>query len=227
MNVVRFLAQSQPDILCLQEVAHSPEGESYFFDNIAEIQKEMDYPHVFLSPTFGMKLGALPIKSGNAILSRVPLEEIATVFTIGDYAEVEKDGLDNIGRNFQHALVRHDGKSTHIINHHGYWFPGAKTGNDETMRQMTMIADYIKKLEGPVIFAGDLNLLPESPSLQRLNTEMENLCITHKVKTTRNFTSYNAVQVCDYIFTRGIRTNSFKVHDDVVSDHSMLELDFA
>lgn len=228
LNVTRFLEQSQPDILCLQEVCDSPDEKSYFFDNIAEIQEVMHYPHVFFSPTYGMNIGDVNFQFGNAILSRVPLDAVKTVFLNGAYLpHAKRDGDVKDLRNFQHGTVTKDGFKTHIINHHGHWTPGVKIGDAETMRQMDVIADYIKTLDGPVIFTGDLNLLPESPSLTRLNAEMTNLCITYDVKTTRNFTSYNLTQVCDYIFVNDqVKVDSFIVHDDVVSDHSMLELNF-
>ncbi len=226
-NVLRFFEQNgHPDILCLQEACHSADGKSYFFDNIADIQKLCGYPYVFFSPTISWKLNQLKIDFGNAILSRYPLTEQDTVFTYGDYKTDAFISDANI-RNFQHAVVS-DGKTfAHIINHHGFWFEGVKTGNAETARQMGMIADYIEKLDGGVIFTGDLNLLPESPSLDRLNNSMNNLCITRDVKTTRNFTSFKSIQVCDYIFVNDkIQVEDFKVHDDVVSDHNMLELSF-
>lgn len=225
-NIRRFLETTeQPDILCLQEVCHSPDGESYFFDNIEDIQKTCNYPHVFFSPTMDWKLNHLPIQFGNAILSRYPLTEQDTVFTYGAY---KSDAfVSENTRNFQHAVVTNGDMKAHIINHHGFWFDGPKTGNVETMRQMNMIADYASKLDGGVIFTGDLNLLPESPSLARLNTEMTNLCLTHNIETTRNFTSFKQIQVCDYIFVNDkIKVDNFRVHDTVVSDHNMLELLF-
>lgn len=227
MNVNRFLEKSMPDILCLQEMCSSPTGRSYMFDNLQDIQKKMDYPHVYFSPICDWGFAGQQIEFGNCILSRYPLQPVKTVFTWGEYRHnIDFSKNEERINNFQHAIVTKDGVSTHIINHHGFWFDGDKVGNAETDRQMGMIADYIKTLDGSVIFTGDLNLEPTSPSLARLNTEMENLCITHKVETTRNFTSFRPDQVCDYIFVRGVKVKAFRAYDDVVSDHNLLELVF-
>lgn len=228
LNVLRFLKDAQPDILCLQEVCDSPEGRSSYYDNLQDIQKRMDYPYLCYAPTVDWMHGTLNVSFGNAVLSRYPIEQKAVVFTHGARAHnisFEKFGERNF--NFQHViLTAPDGGRTHIVNHHGYWFDGPKTGNAESLQKMDKVADYIAALEGPVILTGDLNLSPDAPSLARLNREMENLCLTHKITTTRNFTSFNPVDVCDYIFVRGVTAQSFRVHDDVISDHAALEMVF-
>lgn len=224
LNVRRFFeTHGAPDVLCLQEACSMPNSDEFSFNNIEELQKNFDLPHIHFAPVMDFRLGAQKVFFGNAILSRHKVEPVTTVFTHGTYkTDMQFLTEDKFTWNFQHATIN----GTHIVNHHGFWVPGVKTGNAETTRQMDMIADYIKTLQGPVIFTGDLNLLPESPSLARLNAEMTNLCVTNNIKTTRNFTSYNLTQVCDYIFVRDVKVNGFKVHDDVVSDHALLELDF-
>lgn len=227
LNALRFFEKAQPDILCLQEVCNSPQGRSGYFDNLQDIQKSFDYPYMIFAPTIDWMHSGLNIEGGNAILSRYPLEDIATVFTHGERKHnISFDAFEERNFNFHHAVLNNDGKKTHLVNHHGWWFDGPKSGNTESTRKLNIVADYIQKLEGPVILTGDLNVSQDSPSLSRLNAEMENLCLTHNVKTTRNFVSYNPIDVCDFIFTRDIDTESFIVHDEVVSDHSMLELNF-
>lgn len=226
LNALRFLEKAQPDILCLQEACSSPHGRSGYFDNIQDIQKWFGYPHVVFAPTVDWTHSNLNIEFGNAILSRHPLTDVATVFTHGERRHnISFDKFEERSHNFHHAILTQDGRETHIVNHHGWWFDGPKTGNAEATQKLDMVADYIEKLDGRVILTGDLNVTAKSPSLARLNTEMENLCLTHDVKTTRNFTAYEH-DVCDFIFTRGIQVEHFTVHDDVVSDHSMLELNF-
>lgn len=225
MNAVRFMQKAPPDILCLQEVMSNPDCEEFNFNNLEKLKRDLGYEHAFFSPTLDFATGDTTTLFGNAILSRQPIEQTHTFFTYGTYCRhFSLKRPDDMPRNVQHAVIG----GTHIINHHGFWFDGDKIGNAETERQMGMLADYIAGLSGPVIFTGDLNLWPEAASLRPFQTTMRDLVTEYGFPTTRNFTSFKPVEICDYIFVNNqITVNGFKVHDDVVSDHAMLELDYA
>jgi endonuclease/exonuclease/phosphatase family metal-dependent hydrolase len=225
MNVVRFLEKSPPDILCLQEVMGNDHADEFNFNNLQVLTKKLGYAHAFFSPAIDFATGDSTTFFGNAVLSRHPIDPVKTVFTHGEYRSgFSFKQREKLPWNFQHAAIN----GTHIINHHGFWVDGPKLGTDETMRQMGMVADYIAGLSGPVIFCGDLNLWPGTESLKRFDDTMRNLVTEYGVKTTRNFTAFKDIEICDYIFVNDqVKVNDFKVHDDVVSDHSMLELDFA
>lgn len=225
LNAVRFLQQAPPDILCLQEVLSNADIHGLGFNNLQKLQKDLGYDHVFYAPTVDFATAGTTTYFGNAILSKKPIEAVKTVFTYGSYRSnfTFKSG-DEQPWNFQHGII--DG--THIINHHGFWFDGDKVGNDETQRQMDMVADYIAGLSGPVIYTGDLNLWPQAASLRRIQNSMRDLVAEYGFTTTRNFTSFKPVEICDYIFVNDqVTVKDFKVHDDVVSDHNMLELEYA
>ncbi len=228
-NVLPFLKREQPDILCLQEACSATGNKTPFFQGIEKIQEAVDLPNVYYSPVKGWEFMGMQIDFGNAILSRLPVEGIKTVFTRQPYkknADFNEDHFNDF-RNFQHATVTIEGKKINIINHHGHLVGTHRNGDAESTRQLDMIADYIDALSGPVIFTGDLNLGPEAVSLERLNKSMTNLCIKHKAVTTRNFTAWNAEEVCDYIFVNDdIKVDSFRVYDDVISDHQALGMEF-
>lgn len=225
MNAVRFLEKSPPDILCLQEVMSNEECDGFNFNNLQKLKRDLGYEYDYYAPSLDFTTGDTTTQFGNAILSRQPIEPVKTVFTFGSYTgNFSFKQRDKLPWNFQHAVIG----GHNIINHHGFWVDGDKYGNDETMRQMDMVADYIAALSGPVIFTGDLNLWPQAKSLHRFQSTMRDLVTEYRFTTTRNFTSFKPIEICDYIFVNDqVTVNGFKVHDDVVSDHSMLELDFA
>lgn len=224
MNAVRFMQKAPPDILCLQEVMSNPDCEEFNFNNLEKLKRDLGYDYHFFSPTLDFATGDSTTFFGNAILSRKPIEKVKTVFTYGEYlSHFSLKRPDDMPRNFQHAVIG----GANIINHHGFWFDGDKIGNAETERQMGMVSDYIAGLSGPVIFTGDLNLWPEAASLRHFKNAMRDLVAEYGFTTTRNFTSFKPVEICDYIFVNEhVTVNGFKVHDDVVSDHAMLELDY-
>lgn len=94
------------------------------------------------------------------------------------------------------------------------------------MRQCKLIADYVRTLEGEILLTGDFNLAPHSASLEQINSVLRNVCIEHGVTTTRTPLTQKT-EVCDYIFsTSNLREMSFRVAEEIVSDHRALVLEF-
>lgn len=228
-NVLPFLKRENPDILCLQEACSSAGNKTPFFQGIEAIQETVDLPHVYHSPVMGWEFMGNKVDFGNAIMSRVPLENPKTILTCKPYKPDFSFNTDSFNdfRNFQHVVANINRKKVNIVNHHGHVVGTTRNGDAETNRQMGIISDYIDTLSGPIIFTGDLNLAPEAMSLERLNKSLTNLCIKHNPPTTRNFTAWNAEEVCDYIFVSDdIKVESFRVYDDIISDHQALGMEF-
>ena len=97
------------------------------------------------------------------------------------------------------SLVEVDGEKLHILNHHGHRIDAHKLGDEETMRQMQQLAEYIKQLDGAVILCGDFNLSPKSEPIRRLDSVLRNLSVDYSLDTTRLRLTYKN-EVCDYIF---------------------------
>lgn len=132
----------------------------------------------------------------------------------------------NAGRSLQHATVEYQGKSLHILNHHGHHIGSHKNGDEETMRQCGLIADYTKRLEGPVVLCGDFNLIPDSSSLEQINAVLVNHVKDKGIISTRTPLTHKT-EACDYIFTSpDIEVKNFQVLDDIVSDHKALTIEF-
>lgn len=227
-QIIDLLKTERPDFVCMQEV-NDLEGRSgyKFFATLDEIKKGAGLDHSFMSPTWSARYMERRISYGNAILSRFPFDATETIFTHREYIpeyDVERD--DGNVRNLQIATVEAGGRKLTLLNHHGYWMYGTKAGNEETMRQMGLVAEQVRKLSGPVIMCGDFNLAPDSESLGLINEELINLSKKHGLK--RTYTQLSVVDsVSDYIFVNdGIKVKSFRKSDELVSDHCALIMEF-
>jgi endonuclease/exonuclease/phosphatase family metal-dependent hydrolase len=165
---------------------------------------------------------------GNAIISNLTLSEKQTHFTNLEYKKHMSINEDDYNvRNFQHVVLNdQDGKSFHIINHHGYHIPGHKRGNDFTLKACQQIVDYATQLDGPVIITGDFNLEPDSESIELINDRFRNLTKEYSLQTTRTDLTHKS-EACDYIFVNGlVDVKDFYASDIVASDHQGLVLEF-
>ncbi len=227
-QIIDFLKAEKPDFVCMQEVNDMQGRSGYkFFATLDEIKDEAGLGHKFMSPTYSARYMERKLSYGNATLSKPPFDSTGTIFTYREYIDnfdVERDG-GNI-RNLQVSSVKVKGKTLNILNHHGYHIVGTKKGNDETMRQMRIVADVVRKLKGPVILCGDFNLSPTSKSLSLINEELTNLSLENGLK--RTYSPLSAMNtVCDYIFVNeAVKTRSFRVSDELVSDHKALIMEF-
>jgi len=227
-QIIDFLNDQKPDFVCMQEVNDLKGRAGYkFFATLDEIKEGAGFNEAFMSANYSSGYMERQLEYGNAILSKLPFKTTKTVFTNGEYKQnfdiVNDDG--NI-RSLQIAQIEVGGTTLNILNHHGYHLGFNKLGNDDTMRQMGMIADIIDKLEGPIIFCGDLNLSPASESVKIIDKKLTNLSVTNNLKRTYN--QFSQVQeVCDYIFVNDlIKVTDFKMSDELLSDHKALILEF-
>ncbi len=225
-NLYNLLKGINPDILCLQEVIDYPKP-SFLFTTLSDIIEATSHKNLYSSPVMSFGLSGHNASYGNAVLSRWEIDDSNTIFTNLKFKDNFQYSVDDYNiRNFQHATINIEGKKLNVLNHHGYHVPKHKDGNDETKRQMQIIADYIDTLEGPIILAGDFNLAPHSESLDIINQKLINLSSEHKLTTTRNELTSKS-EVCDYIFVSSdIKVNNFKKLEQLVSDHAALVLDF-
>jgi endonuclease/exonuclease/phosphatase family metal-dependent hydrolase len=228
-QIIDFLRAENPDFVCMQEVNDLKGRAGYkFFATLDEIKEAANFSEAFMSPTYSSRYMERELEYGNAILSKFPIVSAKTVFTRGQYKRnfdiVQDDG--NI-RNLQVATVEVDGKTLNILNHHGHHILGTKAGNDETLRQMQVIADTLDTIDGPIILCGDFNLAPDSQSITIINNKLDNLSLATKLQRTYN--QFSVVdEVCDYIFVNDqVKVQRFEMSEQLISDHKALILEFA
>jgi endonuclease/exonuclease/phosphatase family metal-dependent hydrolase len=222
-----LIRAEKPDFLCLQEVVSLDADIHSLLGTIEELNEETGYAEQYYSPVFHFKLMNKNAYWGNCIMSNFPLSEKNTIFTNHKYVEdFNFEEYDYNIRNLQHVAADVNGEQLHILNHHGHHIPSHKRGDDETLRQMRLIGEYLDTLDGPVILTGDFNLAPDSESLRQINDRLENQSVSHKLKTTRTPLTHKT-EVCDYIFTNNkVKVINFEASDEIVSDHKALILEF-
>lgn len=227
-QIRNLLIEEGPDIVCLQEAISYPKEDAGFFLTTENMQTAGEFGYAALGPVFSFQYQRNTAQFGNCILSRFPIRKSEAVFTYLEHkADFEFDTDSANVRNFVHAIIELDGKACHVITHHGFWVSEHKNGTEETVRQMQQLADYIATLSGPIIVTGDFNLAPHSQSLEILNERLQNLSVTHRLKTTRTHLTHKT-EVCDYIFVNDlVKVNDFQASDEIVSDHKALILDFS
>lgn len=221
-KAAELIKAENPDFICLQESISIPNGDRSFFYTVEQIQQS-NLMHLSFAPTFSFKFMQHNAKFGNAILSKQAVISSATLFTRGSFIadfEITKD--DYNVRNLLHSTYIINGQPLHVLTHHGHHISSHKDGDQETLTQCKIIANYVSNLEGRVILTGDFNLSPHSDSLEVLNRFLRNACIESNIATTRTLLT-NKTEVCDYIFTsRDIKVKNFTVSNKLVSDHAAL-----
>src|SRR5665213_4561019 len=139
-----LLKAAQPDFVCMQEV-HDLKGSSgALFATLDEIKAAAGFNESFMSPAYSFRYMERELEYGNAILGRIPFDSTKTIFTRGTLQRNWDYVRDDMNiRNLQLATLTVDGTPLHILNHHGHWLDGSKAGNDDTVRQMRIIAEVI------------------------------------------------------------------------------------
>ncbi|MCA9318025.1 endonuclease/exonuclease/phosphatase family protein [Candidatus Saccharibacteria bacterium] len=225
--LLKHLEQQNFDFACMQEAVDYGGKTGGIISSYSTIGKSLRLDHQFFSPLNATKFGKNEISFGNVIYSKLPFTLSENTFTRGSYkADFDFDEDDYNIRALQHVALGVEGKKLHILNHHGHHIDAHKLGDDETLRQTSMIIDYIKKLDGAVILCGDFNLSPESESIKQFDSVLKNLSVDYSLETTRSLLTYKN-EVCDYIFVNDeVDIQDFSMDQTIISDHNALILDF-
>lgn len=232
-QVTRFLEQEQPDILCLQEVYSSKEKIPHWdlFGSLEAIQETLpDIQYWFFAPLYAYRVNGRRVYAGNAIGSRYPIHDQQTIFVHGKY--VEDVDPDPNTRNLQACTLELEGgDSLALLNHHAYW-EQTPLGSLETAQKMQRIKEMAAALPRPLIVSGDMNVLPDSETMQVFDGMLENLTGTHGIETTLSVLAHafdrNNMVPCDHILvSNDIQVHSFGTSETIVSDHKPVLLEFS
>ena len=225
--LLKHLEKLDIDFACMQEAVDYEGKTGGLVSSYSKIGASLRLDQHFFSALNATKFGSNSISFGNVIYSNLPFTQSENIFTRGSYKDdFDFDTDDYNIRALQHVIVEVDGKRLHILNHHGHHIDAHKLGDEETMRQTSLIIDYIKKLDGAVILCGDFNLAPESKSIKQFDSILKNLSVAYSLKTTRSLLTYKK-EVCDYIFVNeNVDIKDFSMDNTIISDHNALILDF-
>lgn len=221
-NLRRFLENNDFDVICMQEVFASQSREQHVsrlcFD-LSQIAKASRLEHVFFSPNWSFDIAGGQCSLGNLILSRIQITSTHSEFVNGEYREhITLGAVPSNSLNIQ--IVKLENGFT-IVNHHGFWRPNP-IGDEETVKAFTKVGEVVKKLEGPVVMCGDLNVIHESPAMRPLDF-LRDLTHENQIPTTLSGLKYDGLVPCDHIMINDqVKAENFTVYPDLVSDHLAL-----
>lgn len=223
----KYLEGQGVDFACMQEAVGYEGKSGGLFTSYSRLGTCLRLDHQYFSPLYAVRYGNGQLSFGNVTYSTVPFVQTNNTFTRGSYKDNFNFGVDDYNvRAFQHVAVDVHGKKLHILNHYGHHIESHKLGDDETMRQISLIIDYIKQLDGAVILCGDFNLAPESESIKQFDAILQNLSVVYSLKTTLSVLTYKN-EVCDYIFVNdNVDVKDFFMDQAIISDHNALILNF-
>jgi len=247
-QLIEFLTQQNPDILCLQEVVHALEP-SVFKEYVTKqpIDQHMTHmPYSFYGPTYVLRsfdkksfhgkdstefdLGGL-VEMGNHVRSKYKIVKGTNIFVENYYTYITdfSGWPEEDYRSFLVIDLDVDGKPLTILNYHGIWTRN-KLGSEKTTKACQKIYEWALQAKGEVIICGDFNLFPDTPSMKIFENSFTSLVDVYNIKKTRpdsNELSGLSRNVVDYIWvSKGINVKDFQVLDADVSDHLPLVLEF-
>jgi endonuclease/exonuclease/phosphatase family metal-dependent hydrolase len=130
-------------------------------------------------------------------------------------------------RNLQWLECRVQGKKCTIINTHFLWNGAGKGDSPDRIQQSQRVKTFLDGVDVPKIFCGDLNLRPNTESIEILEVNLRNLVKDYHVQSTRTSLYPKAERFADYIFvSHDVTVQDFKVLPEEVSDHAALQLEF-
>lgn len=234
-HIVPFLQEERPDFVCLQEMlsANGPipiTGWDCFsaYETLQEKLPELKY--WFFAPLFSYDVRGRKVTAGNAIGSRYPIDNKRIAFTNGEYAD-GRDPIPNT-RNFQTCQITlTGGKQLSLVNHHAYWADADPAGSPESVVRMRKVKQATDKLPKPLIVCGDMNVTPESETMQVFAGSLRNLTDEYKLPTTLTplgaALNRNNMVACDHILVSDdVIVQDFTASEKLVSDHKALILEF-
>jgi endonuclease/exonuclease/phosphatase family metal-dependent hydrolase len=228
-QVIEFLQSVDADIVCLQEVFSTQPhiGVLDTHDSLEQIQAKLGYPHAFYSPAFSFSVSNQKVEFGNAILSKLPLDNQRTIFTNQDYHEVHSwsDHPPNT-RNGQIVDITLNNKQITVVNHHGYHETNP-VGSALTVAAMQQLVQIVRNTAKPLVFSGDLNVTSKSPTMRLFDGWLRDLTAEYNVSDT--LTRYGKVRgvPCDHILvSNDVDVQKFEVSEALISDHKALILEF-
>lgn len=138
----------------------------------------------------------------------------------------------DIGLAIFNKIITKDKKTINLCNVHGHAMPGHKQDTPERLKFSQLIVDFLEKIPGPKIVAGDFNLDLEIKSIQIFkDNNFRNLIEEFNIDTTRNHLSWNLYKVkqffADHLFVDSkLKVKKFTVPKIEISDHLPMILEF-
>ena len=223
-NIAKFLSEVDADVICMQELTQGMEIHQ-FRDVFAWLQSELHYFGYFHEghrwPRAEQRIETI----GNGILSRFPIQNSYHEFVQFPFEE-KKTPYAEEGRVYVEVEVEIAGESVTVGTVHLSYtdrFQDMTHQQQETDR----LLEIVKKKQGKYILTGDLNAVPSSTVVHRLQKHLQHCGpdFSTKTWTTKHHkhANYEANSLdwrLDYVFaTRDIQVLESKTLLTPISDH--------
>lgn len=246
-----YVAATAPDVLCLQEVIHSPETDkewltyrdgdhalpqrANFFRDVARALP--DHVAIFCPAAQGVLWDgaqSVPSQWGLATFVHRSLPIIGQVqgFVHKDYSPVGYG--DHPRSRSAHGVRVHDydsGRTVSVTHMHGLRDLAGKMDTPERAGQAEKLRDMSRQLSAPgdvIVVCGDFNVEPDSETLAILGRDSLTELVTGRgFESTRNSHYTKPGRFADYmlISDEGAVRGFDVIHDPEVSDHCPLVLE--
>lgn len=224
LEIIRFLDEQKPDIICLQEVRLR---KNQVF-NLAETVENLDfinhYQYARTSSTFGsVTMSRFPILQMNEI--RFNDSRNITIYTDllvgGDTLRVFNVHLHSYGIDPKDFGIIDSGvTSEKDLEEAKVMGSKLKTGFRMRVNQVKAIRRLIDNSPHPVIVCGDLNDTPASYSYQQLKEGLTDAFVSSGKGIGQTYINRLPALRIDYIFhDRMFDSFNFETHDYRMSDH--------
>ena len=229
-QIVELVDERKPEFITAQEIYKggdtvlAPENMFTLYEQVAK-----RYPYHSFSAVHALKIARGKAEMGTAIFSQHPIVDTSSFFTHGSYVDGISAGNDvHNSRTLQSATIAVDKGNLQLLTHHGHWVPNAH-GDETSVEKMQDITDYIQELDSsiPLIFAGDLNVTPESPAMRPFDGLLTNLVASYAIKNT--LSSFRKLKdiPCDHVLVNDkVNVRNLYTLEETVSDHKPVILEF-
>lgn len=239
-RVIPYITSHDFDVIHLQEVAGKNTNIGMITtkrDCYKELQKILGESYAGVLVRTDRFTSSPDAYFGNAIFYKKEFPRIDTniVWTRKNEEPFPSDSktYEDTGRAILHVTLSFKGTPVSFLTTHGAWAKIPVEHPHQT-KQGDIIIEYLKKVSSPFIFSGDLNLDPNQPLIQKLDSLSRNLIRENHVSNTLNpRTHYARAKLfppgiaVDYIFaSRDITVKSFRVVEEDISDHLGLVAEF-
>ena len=225
-NITKFIKESDFDLVLLSESVLTSEKLEYLKNNLTAYSVLTDNGHDL------------------ALLSKYPviyfkIIELPTYLTsFSGSNDIEKLSNSGIHRSFIHAVI--DFKGTHInvlsvrliagrakdksIGENIRWWKYLLGAQDE---ELSVFLNYVRSINGPVIFGGDLNVTPNSAIIGEIKRYADDTYLDEHAFGSFTFSTLFPILRLDYIFhSKDIIVKNSGIVITMLSDHFPLRAEF-
>jgi len=240
LKMMELLKQQNADVLCLQEFHTANSTRPDFYDNIAYITKELNYPYYY----FSWDEDGSGLFYSSIVFSRLPIIDTArTRFPEPTLPEVllhvdVKFGTDTIRVFTSHLqsvqfnkldydrIDRIRNYEDSVISNSKNIFSKIKTGTNYRSIQARVVRKMIGDSPHPVILCADFNDVPNSYTYFTIRGDMQDAFLTKDFGVGRTFSALSPTLRIDYILASNqLSFTQFNRVTKRYSDHYMLVAD--